>query len=380
MSSIPWSMSESYPESIPYAESQPESIPLSERNFTPDDTQNVEYDEIKFQKQSNDKIKIYVKIKNKNKNYISKEITFSKFKKRNNIKYEDIDTFLNEINYINNKKNNIIVYFNELDYQELRIKYLNINNNKSKSIPIIFITKEESKIEKKKIIKEKENNPPNNIIINNEIIAKPKKEKNIDSNIEEKLKTLEVILNFNKSGVKYLQQKIPLILYKNKSFISSISNLLNVNKDQIDFELLYSLKRDGDEIEIFHKFVKKYETTLLLFETYDKEYYLYYIPESWESSNVNESQIKKNEKIFLYNFKSKKKYEKKNYAIFCYKSYGPMIGEYNNDETEFINNLDFDCSMSLKKVFTSKKNIFKTANNFNQFELKELEVYKFNIY
>ena len=57
-----------------------------------------------------------------------------------------------------------------------------------------------------------------------------------------------------------------------------------------------------------------------------------------------------------------------------------MIGEYNEDETEFINNLDFDCSMSLSKVFTSKKNIFKTADNFNQFALKELEVYKFNVY
>ena len=72
--------------------------------------------------------------------------------------------------------------------------------------------------------------------------------------------------------------------------------------------------------------------------------------------------------------------EKKQLAIYCCNNYGPMIGEYYKNDVDFINNLDFDCSLSLEKVFTSKKDIFTTANNYNQFYLKELEIYKLNIY
>ena len=379
MSSIPLSMSESYyPESVPYPESQPESIPLSiPGSITPsgrlDDMLNVDYDDITFKKLSNDKMIIFAI--NKNKNYISKDITFSILKKRNNIKFEDIDTFIREINNINNKRDikKIFVYFNPLEPDELRIKYLELENKKYKPIPIVFITK--IKKEKKNIIKEEK---PNNII-NNEINEKPTIEKKPNLNIESKIKVFEKILQKNSSDVSDLKQKIPLIYNKNR--ISQISKVLNVNKANMDCELLFSLKRDGNEIEKFHNFVKNSYPTLLFFETYDKQNYFYYIPESWESSYINDYQIKKNEKIFLYNFTKKKKiFDNKNLAIYCYKSYGPMIGEYNEDETEFINNLDFDCSMSLSKVFTSKKNIFKTADNFNQFALKELEVYKFNVY
>ena len=288
MSSIPLSMSESYyPESVPYPESQPESIPLG--LITPsgriDDMLNVDYDDITFKKLSNDKMKIFAI--NKNKNYISKEITFSILKKRNNIKFEDIDTFIREINNINNRRDikKIFVYFNPLEPDELRIKYLELENKKYKPIPIVFITKI-----KKEIIKEE---PINKI------------EQKPNLNIESKIKAFEKIIQKNSSDVSDLKQKIPLIYNKNR--ISQISNVLNVNKANMDCELLFSLKRDGNEIEKFHNFVKNSYPTLLFFETYDKQNYFYYIPESWESSYINDYQIKKNEKIFLYNFTKKKK-------------------------------------------------------------------------
>jgi hypothetical protein len=85
-----------------------ESIPISK---TPNEkemevNQGIKFKEVKFEKKSNDIFIVYVLTQDKEK-FISNEITFSKFKKRNNIKYEDIDTFIREVNNINKNEKNI---------------------------------------------------------------------------------------------------------------------------------------------------------------------------------------------------------------------------------------------------------------------------------
>ena len=170
--------------------------------------------------------------------------------------------------------------------------------------------------------------------------------------------------------------------FPKESITKTISKLFNKDQSKIELDLLFSLQRDGNDIEKFHKLVNNIKPTLLFFEIYNRKYYFYYINESWENENINNDyQIKTNDKMFLYCFNDKKKLlENKQLAIYCCNNYGPMIGEYYKNDVDFINNLDFDCSLSLEKVFTSKKDIFTTANNYNQFYLKELEIYKLNIY
>ena len=378
----------------------------------------IKFEEVYFKKKNNDKMIIYVLTKDK-KRFISNEITFSKLKKRNNLRFEDIDTFINEINKINKSEieSEFSVYLEKMDIR-IKYRYLQKNNN---NVSIVFIAKDEKTMKNNKnnnnnnnnninnnindindINNINDNNFDNNINKNNNInqinfdnnnnenknILNNLKEEinkltNSFLNLEENYKKREKLSNLNSyiNTLKNSNQKIPSILYKKNSIITTVSKLLKKDQNKLDLELLFSLKRDGDNIEKFHELVNKIKPTLLFFELYDKQYYFYYINESWENENTNSDyQIKSNDKMFLYYFNHKEKYEKKKLAIYCCKNYGPMIGEFNENDVEFINNLDFDCSISLEKVFTSKKNIFTTANNFNQFYLKELEIYSLNIY
>ena len=379
----------------------------------------IKYEEVFFKKKNNDKMIIYVLTKDK-KRFISNEITFSKLKKRNNLRFEDIDTFINEINKINKSEieSEISVYLEKMDIIRIKYRYLQKNNN---NVSIVFIAKDEKTMKNNKNNNNNNNNNINNNIndindinnindnnfdnninkINNinqinfdnnnnenkNILNNLKEEinklTNSFLNLEENYKKREKLSNLNShiNTLKNSNQKIPSILYKKNSIITTVSKILKKDQNKLDLELLFSLKRDGDNIEKFHELVNNIKPTLLFFELYDKQYYFYYINESWENENTNSDyQIKSNDEMFLYYFNHKKKYEKKKLAIYCCKNYGPMIGEFNENDVDFINNLDFDCSISLEKVFTSKKNIFTTANNFNQFYLKELEIYSLNIY
>ena len=415
MESIPISLIENSNNQYDYSYMSGLSIPSTRpyEQIENELNKGIKFEEVCFKKKNNDKMIIYVLTKDK-KRFISNEITFSKLKKRNNLRFEDIDTFINEINKIN--ESDFSVYLEKMDIIRIKYRYLQKNNN---NVSIVFIAKDEKTIK---------NNNNNNIIINdinstndiNDInninninfdnnINNNKKtnqinfdnnnneNKNILNNLKEEINKLansflileenykkrEKLSNVNSyfnTLKNSINHKIPSILYKKNSTISTVSKLLKKDQNKLDLELLFSLKRDGDNIEKFHELVNKIKPTLLFFETYDKQYYFYYIDESWENENTNSDyQIKLNDKMFLYHFNHKEKYGKK-LAIYCCKNYGPMIGEYNENDVEFINNLDFDCSISLEKVFTSKKNIFTTANNFNQFYLKELEIYSLNIY
>jgi hypothetical protein len=104
--------------------------------------QGIKFKEVKFEKKSNDKMIVYVLTQDKKK-FISNEITFSKFKKRNNIKYEDIDTFIREINNINKNKieNEFSIYFENIDIIRIKYRYLKKNNN---NVEIVFIARDEN--------------------------------------------------------------------------------------------------------------------------------------------------------------------------------------------------------------------------------------------
>jgi hypothetical protein len=354
------------------------SIPsiIFEKKITTE--KSIDFEDINFKKISKDKIEIFVLTKDKKK-FKSNEITFSKFKKRNDIKYEDIDTFIREINNINKNKieNEFSIYFENIDIIRIKYRYLKKNNN---NVEIVFIVRDENSIK---------NNDNNNILndlskMKNEIEKLTNfylnfKEKNIKI---EKIEKIEKLSNLNHNLIKNYNQIFSIILTKKESITKTISKLFNKDQSKIELDLLFSLQRDGNDIEKFHKLVNNIKPTLLFFEIYNRKYYFYYINESWENENINNDyQIKTNDKMFLYCFNDKKKLlENKQLAIYCCNNYGPMIGEYNKNDVDFINNLDFDCSLSLEKVFTSKKDIFTTANNYNQFYLKELEIYKLNIY
>ena len=397
------------------------SIPsiIFEKKITTE--KSIDFEDINFKKISKDKIEIFVLTKDKKK-FKSNEITFSKFKKRNDIKYEDIDTFIREINNINKNKieNEFSIYFENIDIIRIKYRYLKKNNN---NVEIVFIARDENSIKNNNnnniininntfdnsienynnninqinfnnnnnnINQINFNNNDNNNILND--LSKMKneieklsnlylnfKEKNIKI---EKIEKIEKLSNLNHNLIKNYNQIFSIILTKKESITKTISKLFNKDQSKIELDLLFSLQRDGDNIEKFHKLVNNIKPTLLFFEIYNRKYYFYYINESWENENINNDyQIKTNDKMFLYCFNDKKKLlENKQLAIYCCNNYGPMIGEYNKNDVDFINNLDFDCSLSLEKVFTSKKDIFTTANNYNQFYLKELEIYKLNIY
>ena len=401
------------------------SIPsiIFEKKITTE--KSIDFEDINFKKISKDKIEIFVLTKDKKK-FKSNEITFSKFKKRNDIKYEDIDTFIREVNNINKNEKNIDYEFSVyLDKETTRIKYRYLKKNNN-NVEIVFIVRDENSIKNNnnniininntfdnsieneinnKYINQinfnnnnnninqinfNNNNNDNNNILND--LSKMKneieklsnlylnfKEKNIKI---EKIEKIEKLSNLNHNLIKNYNQIFSIILTKKESITKTISKLFNKDQSKIELDLLFSLQRDGNDIEKFHKLVNNIKPTLLFFEIYNRKYYFYYINESWENENINNDyQIKTNDKMFLYCFNDKKKLlENKQLAIYCCNNYGPMIGEYYKNDVDFINNLDFDCSLSLEKVFTSKKDIFTTANNYNQFYLKELEIYKLNIY
>ena len=120
-----------------------ESIPISK---TPNEKEmevnkGIKFKEVKFEKKSNDIFIVYVLTQNKEK-FISNEITFSKFKKRNNIKYEDIDTFIREVNNINKNEKNIDYEFSVyLENETIRIKYRYLKKNNN-NVAIVFIAKD----------------------------------------------------------------------------------------------------------------------------------------------------------------------------------------------------------------------------------------------
>jgi hypothetical protein len=356
MSSNNNSINNSNSESIPFSSrlSMPLITTFREIKTLESNSYNVE-----FKKTNGNNFEIFARCNNKN--YKSKEISFDRIKLKNDIKYEKIDVFIKSINIINNEKdsNNIMLYFDSNDSNNLRIRYNKLCKNEYEGYPITFLVKEEM------------NNTINNDLNNSSFNL----QKNI--NIDDKLNIIHRIASVNNNIIKNLLEKLPLILYKNKQIKERFADSINKNKEQLDFDLLFSLARDGNDIRNFHNLVKNKTPTLLLFETYDKKIFFYYIPISWECETNNDIKIKPNEQIFLYNLKTKKKINEKNtLAIGCHSSYGPMIGKFDKDETKFIENLDFDCSISFYEAFTNNESISKNG----KIKIKELEIYKINFY
>ena len=329
---------------------------------------------VKFEKINGNKFKINAQCDNKN--YISNEILFNKIKSKHDIKYETIDNFIESINRINREKdpNNIILYF---DSNNLRIRYDKLCKNEF-GYPITFLVKNENR-EGEGGGENRENNKSNNNINNISVLNNSLENSNYNIDDKKIQRNSDLIINILK--------KIPLILYQKQTKIKEQLAKYYKNKILV-FELLFSLARDGNDIRNFHNLVENQNETLLLFETNEKKIFFYYIPISWkyEINKIKETnkqiQIKADKRIFFFDLKKNKIIAQNNLAIGCYSSYGPMIGEFNEDETNFIEKLDFDCSINFYEAFSNNKEFKNNKKNSEnvKIKIKELEIYSIKSY
>ena len=199
---------------------------------------------------------------------------------------------------------------------------------------------------------------------------------NLKSKIDNLEKDMKELLNLKKELEEKKEKE------KEKEIIKIDSNIINNNYDYklylknwiapdrgIKTQLLYRLSRDGDSVQTFHNLCDNISPTLVLTESLNGNKFGGYTVCQWDQSGSN-----KNEgNTFLFSLTKNKIFKKKDInqrEICCNREYGPIFG---------LN--DFYFYPTLKKCNSTSTYYFLNNNDLadnenNQFEVKEVEIYK----
>ena len=163
-------------------------------------------------------------------------------------------------------------------------------------------------------------------------------------------------------------------IIKDENELNFISNRIHENKYKIYFNLLYKLSEDKDKSLIFHRNCDYAQTTLVLIETKNKYRFGGFTKRTWKGCAI----LKIDKDAFIFSLNKMKIYNaiKGKNSIGCYENYGPIFyggfkindNAFNNGGNTFKKGLNYEISED-----------YELTNGEENFEVKEIEVYKINI-
>ena len=196
------------------------------------------------------------------------------------------------------------------------------------------------------------NNKSNNIPGNPNII---------DPNI---INTINTLTN----EVNELKKKIALLdSIPTKKGFELIKSWINPNKN-MHFELIYSLKENGDDVSNFHSICDNEKNTLTVLEIEGGKKIGGYTTLDWSGNGEN----KTDKETFIFDLTNKKKYPKINNkrSIFCLENRGPCFGQA----------CDLGIFNPMTRGWSNKNGTFITnqeiSDGKDNFEINQLEIYK----
>ena len=233
-------------------------------------------------------------------------------------------------------------------------------------------TEIENNINKIKII----NSNINNIYNSKNFEIKFTPDENEINEFIENIKTFGKIKSINNNNIF---SKLNSIIKDDKNSIDLIYKWIeeSINKNEINFELIFKMSENGTSSKDFHKKCDNQGSTLTLIKTTNNKIFGGFTPLNWKSQGGLINDLKNQTFIFSLNLKKKYKMIKKNgYGIDCAIVYGPNFG-----------NCDFYVEENMKKgaSYANQDCSFLSNNNleligkkgeFQDFEVDELEVYK----
>lgn len=183
----------------------------------------------------------------------------------------------------------------------------------------------------------------------------------IDPNI---INTINTLTN----EVNELKKKIALLdSIPTKNGFELIKSWINPNKN-MHFELIYSLKENGDDVSNFHSICDNEKNTLTVLEIEGGKKIGGYTTLDWSGNGEN----KTDKETFIFDLTKQKKYPKINNkrSIFCLENRGPCFGQA----------CDLGIFNPMTRGWSNKNGTFITnqeiSDGKDNFEINQLEIYK----
>jgi hypothetical protein len=176
----------------------------------------------------------------------------------------------------------------------------------------------------------------------------------------------------NRNGLK----KSQILTEKNIKDFDFVRDRLKENNEnkKIDFEMLYSAKKNGDTSFKFHELCDNQNNTLIIIKTKTDNIFGGFARKTWNSMETGR---KKDNKSFLFSLRKKKIFNPKresNYHLFCSDRDGPCFYAF-SIENESLKNGGF-CDEIYKCNYDSFENEYELNNGVKKFFIDELEVFK----
>ena len=150
-----------------------------------------------------------------------------------------------------------------------------------------------------------------------------------------------------------------------------------INKNDMKFELIFQMSKNGTNCEEFHKKCDNKGPTIVLIQTTNNNIFGGFTPLSWKNSG--DKIFDKSNQTFIFSLDLQKKYNLVNgtkAAIKCSNEFGPNFG---NDDIELKKNLkegvcysDSSCSF----LCDGKTELTGGKGSQDNFETKEVEVFR----
>ena len=171
-------------------------------------------------------------------------------------------------------------------------------------------------------------------------------------------------------------KKSQIITEKNIKDFDFVRDRLKENNEnkKLDFEMLYSAKKNGDTSFKFHELCDNQNNTLIIIKTKSDNIFGGFARKTWNSMETGR---KKDNKSFLFSLRKKKIFNPKresNYHLFCSDRDGPCFYAF-SIENESLKNGGF-CDEISKCNYDSFENDYELNNGVKKFLIDELEVFK----
>ena len=239
-----------------------------------------------------------------------------------------------------------------------------INEMKTQFAAVLNSIRREYENDMNKFKTEMKKNASNLIPINN-IGNKNNTNQNV-SNISDP--NIINLINSLSNEVKELKKKITLLesLPSKKDF-DLIRSWINPSKN-INFELIYSMKENGDDVTNFHNICDNVKNTLTILEIENGKKIGGYTTLDWSGNGESKS----DKDTFIFDLTNKKKYPKINNkrSIFCLENRGPCFGQA----------CDLGIFNPMNRGWSNKNGSFivnqEISDGKDNFDINELEIYK----
>ena len=164
---------------------------------------------------------------------------------------------------------------------------------------------------------------------------------------------------------------------KNKQ--NSIINWIKqkINQNDIKFEKIFIMSKNGNSSKDFHNYCDNKGPTLIIIKTTKNKIFGGFTPLNWENRGGNK--YDKNNETFLFSLDSMKKYDMidiEKEAIYCSEEYGPIFG---GSDFQIESNMNKGTTFANKFTnFLSNENLVLTGGKGNNesFEIEDFEVFK----